>query len=109
MHDKTSRNPASSFPVETFMDVRNFGHAWCQCTLIQPSACIDPGEREGGGGSEWGGGGVCMEGITRIPDMQLAFVVVGLYGFSLHLLFIISGLQHGDLCIFDKLKIKTTM
>ena len=67
MHDKTSRNPASSFPVETFMDVRNFGHAWCQCTLIQPSACIDPGEREGGGGSEWGGGGSVYGRYNKNP------------------------------------------
>ena len=38
-----------------------------------------------------------MEGITRIPDMQLAFVVAGLnYRFSWHLLFIISGLLLGD-------------
>jgi len=37
-----------------------------------------------------------MEGITRIPDMQLAFVLAGLYRFSWHLLFIISGLLHGD-------------
>ena len=25
----------------------------------------------------------CMEGVTRIPDMQLAFVVAGFYGFYL--------------------------
>ena len=87
MHNKASRNPASSFPAETCMDVRNFGHAWCHCTPIQPSAFIDPGEREGG----WGGGGV-----TRIPDMQLAFVVAGFYRFSWHLVFIMSGLLHGD-------------
>ena len=37
-----------------------------------------------------------MEGVTRIPDMQLAFVVAGFYGFSWHLVFIMSGLLHGD-------------
>lgn len=47
----------------------------------------------------WKGRGVgegCMEGVTRIPDMQLAFVVAGFYGFSWHLVFIMSGLLHGD-------------
>ena len=37
-----------------------------------------------------------MEGVTRIPDMQLAFVVAGFYGFLWHLVFIMSGLLHGD-------------
>ena len=87
-------NPASSFPAETCMDARNFGHSWCQCTPIQPSACLDPGEREGVWGRGVGEG--CMEGVTRIPDMQLAFVVAGFYRFSWHLVFIMSGLLHGD-------------
>lgn len=47
----------------------------------------------------WKGRGVgegCMEGVTRIPDMQLAFVLAGFYRFSWHLVFIMSGLLHGD-------------
>lgn len=37
-----------------------------------------------------------MEGVMRIPDMQLVFVVAGFYGFSWHLVSIKSGLLHGD-------------
>ena len=93
-------NPASSFPAETCMDARNFGHAWCRCTPIQPSACIDPGEREGGGGGVYGrcnenpryAACICGGWVLRI-FMALGFHKVRTSAWR---------------CIFDKLKIKTT-